>query len=304
MLGTNADLSGLERVRTVQLDHAGRLWIGSRSGVVARYDAKLRRLERFTLAGKSAYVLFEDRSGTMWAGSDAGLERFDSHERAFVQQPLPTARPTLVRALLQDREGALWVGTIAGLVKLTATTFAPTLFRHEALEVALAAFRHDQRTTRRSRGRLWVGTTAGLALLDRESGSFDVYRNDAADPKSLPDDNIVSLFEDRDGLLWIGTKFGGLAKWNPRTWSFGHHPARPEQGFASRNVMAITEDRSRRLWIGTFDGGIAVMDRNSGTATSVRHRPSSPNSLSEDRVMVAAHRSPAARSGPARWAAA
>ena len=62
----------------------------------------------------------------------------------------------------------------------------------------------------------------GLAWFDTATETFSSYHRDVAEPRSLPDDYVVSLFEDRGGSLWIGTKTGGLAKWNPRTWSFGH----------------------------------------------------------------------------------
>ncbi len=284
---------GLERVRAVHFDRHGMLWIGSRNAGLARFDPRTRKLERFRarngksgLSSDSTFALFEDRGGTLWAGTEVGLDRFDPHARRFIPQPLPLGRRASVRAMLQDGLGSFWVGTTAGLVRLDATTRAPTLYTHDSANARSLPSDSVNALLQDRSGRLWVGTTAGLALFDRATGTFDVYRNDPADAKSLPDDNVVSLFEDRNGLIWIGTQFGGLAKWNPRTWSFGHNPAREEAGFASRNIMAITEDRAGRLWVGTFDGGIAIMDRSTGRATSLRKQGDAPRALSDDRVMA------------------
>jgi diguanylate cyclase (GGDEF)-like protein len=290
------EATDLKRTRTVLFDSAGRLWIGGRDGGVARLDLRTRQLERFrhrgespnSLSSDSVFALFQDRSGTVWVGTETGLDRFEPQSRRFVTQPLPTgaSRRTLVRAVLQDRQGSLWVATTSGLVKLEGPARTPTLYVHDAADTRSLPSDTVNALLEDRAGRLWVGTTEGLALLDRTTGTFAVYRNDTADPKSLPDDNIVSLLEDRNGLLWIGTKFGGLAKWNPRTWDFGHHPARPDQGFASRNVMAFTEDHGGRLWVATFDGGIAIVDRRTGLATSLRRQPAMPGTLSDDRVMA------------------
>ena len=289
-----AAATGLDRVRTVLFDRSGRLWIGSRDAGIARLDLQTRELERFRAHGSdeagvssdSIFALYEDRTGTLWAGTEAGLDRFDTQSRKFIPQRLPIARHTAVRALLQDGLGSVWAGTAAGLVRLDGATRTPTVYLHDAANARSLPSDTVNALLQDRSGRLWVATTAGLALFDRASGTFDVYRNDPADAKSLPDDNVVSLFEDRNGLLWIGTKFGGLAKWNPRTWAFGHNPARAEQGFASRNVMALTEDRAGRLWVGTFDGGIAVVDRATGRATSLRKQGPKAFALSDDRVMA------------------
>lgn len=284
---------GLERARVVHIDRSRTLWIGTRSAGIARFDPRTRKLERFRarigasgLSSDSIFTLYEDRSGTLWAGTEAGLDRFDPQIRRFIAQPLTFARRAPVHAVLEDGLGSFWIGTAAGLIRLEGTTRTPALYIHDAARPGSLPSDTVNALLQDRSGRLWVGTSAGLALFDRATGTFDVYRNDPADPKSLPDDNVISLFEDRNGLLWIGTKFGGLAKWNPRTWSFGHNPARAEQGFASRNIMAITEDHAGRLWIGTFDGGIAIMDRSTGRAVSLRKQTSGASSLSDDRVMA------------------
>ncbi|HEY6123832.1 MAG TPA: diguanylate cyclase, partial [Steroidobacteraceae bacterium] len=111
-------------------------------------------------------------------------------------------------------------------------------------------------------------------------------RRDEAEARSLPDDYIVSLAEDRGGSLWIGTKSGGLAKWNPRTWSFGHVRASAEEGYSDRNITSFADDKLGRLWIGTFGSGINLLDRNSGRITPVRHVSGVRTSLSDERVMA------------------
>ena len=63
---------------------------------------------------------------------------------------------------------------------------------------------------------LWVATDDGLNLFDRESGTFARYGRDADNPQSLRDSDIMSLYQDRGGVLWVGTRLGGASHWNPR----------------------------------------------------------------------------------------
>ena len=72
-------------------------------------------------------------------------------------------------------------------------------------------------------GHLWVGTAGGLELLDRPPGRFSHYQHDASDAGSLRDSFIMSLYQDAAGLVWIGTRAGGVSRWNPRSWELGGH---------------------------------------------------------------------------------
>ena len=58
------------------------------------------------------------------------------------------------------------------------------------------------------RGYLWVGTFGGLARFDGER--FTVF--DSADMPPLGNNGILSLYESRSGVLWIGTLDGGLIR--------------------------------------------------------------------------------------------
>ena len=84
-------------------------------------------------------------------------------------------------------------------------------------------------------------------------------------------------------MLWVGTRNGGVYKWNPATWSFGHFTrmASNPDGLADKTVTSFAEDRIGRIWIGTF-GGLHVMDRQTGEI----HRFGSKAGAFTDRVMA------------------
>ena len=259
-LPVSSDAVGLHSARTIKFDARGRVWIGTRDAGVAIYDPRHRTLKRYRHDANDTASLSADAihsllivAGGAWIGTASGLDYIhDDPERAPLRYSLGAG---VVRDLLEDRAGMLWVATDHGLIGLEPGTGKQTLFQSDARNPNALPADEVQALLEDSAGRLWVGTTAGLALYDPNKRGFDSYKHDAADPASLPDDRIVSLFEDRGGLLWVGTQLAGVAKWNPRSWSFGHRLERGAPAMAN-NITSFTEDRAGTVWIGTFGAGL------------------------------------------------
>jgi diguanylate cyclase (GGDEF)-like protein len=210
---------GLETVRVIRLDQAGRLWIGAREGGVALFDPKEGRLVRLRhKAGDPASL-----------GDDS------------------------VFALLEDKGGAIWVGTQSGLDRLDLLSGK---FKHIALDpghsVRVHALAEDHH------GKLWIGTDSGLLQLDPATGTQLVFRHDGADARSLPSDQVTTLYIDSQERLWIGTE-DGLGRFDRESGTFDNYRKDPADtsSLPDNHILALHEDRTGLLWIGTRAGGVA-----------------------------------------------
>lgn len=107
-----------------------------------------------------------------------------------------------------------------------------------------------------SRGYIWVGTNSGLNRFD--GYGFKVYRHDPNDPNSISSNYILSLYEDEDGIIWVGTLMGGLNRFDRFTDRFTHYQHDPENesSLSHNDVSVIFEDEQKVLWIGTLGGGL------------------------------------------------
>jgi diguanylate cyclase (GGDEF)-like protein len=292
------EATDLQRIRMLSRDRLGRLWVASRDAGVAIFDARngeLRRLrhtptEPGSISDNSVFSVLHLRNGDTLIGTARGLDRTSAANFDVVRITLPVqlaapGQPLSVRALTESPDGMVWVGTDAGLGRYDPRGNGWRVYQADGSASGLPDNR-VQSLLIDSHGRLWIGLIRGLSWLDASTGSFASYFREEAELRSLPDDYVVSLFEDRGGSLWIGTKSGGLAKWNPRTWSFGHSRASSEEGFTDRNITSFAEDKLGRLWIGTFGSGINLLDRSTAKVTPLRHVPGQRGSLSDDRVMA------------------
>jgi ligand-binding sensor domain-containing protein/signal transduction histidine kinase len=95
-------------------------------------------------------------------------------------------------------------------------------------------------------GYLWLGTHLGLVRFD--GLRFRVF--DAGNTPELKSGRIATLFEDRQGALWVGTEGGGLARLELGAWT--NYSVR--EGLAHEVVNALGEDGGGRLWVGTLAG--------------------------------------------------
>ena len=286
-----------DKVRALHLDHDGHLWIATRTTGLAEVDVVTGQVRHFshsdsdaaTLSDDGVFAVAEGRDGELWVATHLGLDRLDpvsgrvDRLEPRIGAALGVTGPVQVNAVLEDQRADLWVGTDAGLVRIEGTDKAVRAYRNRRDAPSSLPSDRVQALLEDGAGRLWVGTAAGLALFDRRTERFDTYRHEAADPASLPDDYIISLYEDRTGLLWIGTKTKGVAKWNPRSWSFGHQLGDDPAGTA---VTAFAEDNGT-LWLGTFGAGLTAIDHRTGAARHYHHQPNAAHSLPDDRVMAA-----------------
>ena len=273
------------------------MWFGTDDGL-NKYDGYTFTIYKhdpenpLTLSDNSINVIFQDSHGTLWFGTNRGLDRFDPQNEVFhhyfnnPSDPL-SINGLSVSAIVEDAEGSLWVGTgDGGLNRLSPLDNSFTHFQHypdrlnSLVSDMVTALAVDPK------GGLWVGTYEGLDFYDPGTNTFTHYQNDPQDSNSLRDNKILSLFFDHSGLLWIGTEEGGLHRFNQVTQSFTSYQNRPGNPYSliSNYVRTIHEDEKGRLWIGGRKG-LHLMERSEDYFIRYQHDPNDPHSLSNDYIL-------------------
>ena len=94
-------------------------------------------------------------------------------------------------------------------------------------------------------------------------------------------DAVWSLFQDKSGIIWIGTFGGGINKYDPNSNRFTLYKASRYNpiSLSNNSVTSITEDHSGILWIGTFGGGVDGFDRKRNKFTYLFNEPNSSKSV-------------------------
>ena len=244
------------------------------------------------LSQGSVVCILQDRQGFMWFGTQDGLNRFDGYEfTVFKHSPADTTtlNDSFVITIAEDSSGTIFAGTLNKTEELNrfdpiTETFSRVSrdsvnLSHARIGAAFSSYQDPA-------GVRWSAVIGqGVTRFDRTTGKTTIFKDDPSDPASLLDNRVYSVFGDRTGTIWIGTR-EGLEKFDPRTEKFIHyrHDDKNPKSLSDNWVWPIHEDRSGNLWFGTFRGGLNRFDRVTETFTHFRHDESDPRSIGDDRV--------------------
>jgi signal transduction histidine kinase/ligand-binding sensor domain-containing protein len=100
---------------------------------------------------------------------------------------------------------------------------------------------------------LWILTNDGLFLYNYQTDKIERFGYDKNAGEVFITQDVNSLYEDPQGIVWVGTWNGGLSRYNPETKKMKNYTR--ENGLPSMSVQSILADEKNHvLWLSTFDG--------------------------------------------------
>ncbi len=197
--------------------------------------------------------IYMDETGFMWFGTADGLNRYDGHKfRIYRPQTIKgnDIGNINVSDVCKKSDTELWVCSDLGLYIYDYKE--DLLQRYQPLSDIIAnciQITRDQKC--------WIGSNNGLYCLDPENGRIETFTHNSKET-SLSNNSINTLYEDSNGVLWIGTK-GGLCAYDRANHTFNNYLTNKPS-----NVMAIRGDQMGNLWIGDILNGLLVGNMKSG----------------------------------------
>jgi signal transduction histidine kinase/ligand-binding sensor domain-containing protein len=282
----------------------GRLWIGTTEGLVSWKDGKLTHYPK--VAGQLVSSLLEDREGTIWVtstgtGTTGRLCAIQSGNAECYGENGSFGRG--VESLYEDSRGNLWAGGTFGLWRWkpgppkiypmpgSGITHSEALIegangvlliamqremwqlvdgKAEAYPLQGAVGQFKPHVLLRDRnGGLWIGT-ADHGLLHVHDGRTDLFgRSDG-----LSGNYVQSVFEDREGDIWVAT-LDGLDRFR----DFAVPSVSVQEGLSGANVTSVLAAADGSVWLGSHDGLNRWSDGHVATYTK------RGNGLPEDVIM-------------------
>jgi ligand-binding sensor domain-containing protein len=191
---------------------------------------------------KCVWSLMEDHDKNLWMGIYGGgiyVNSFDGIISHYTTNE--GLRGNVIFSFFQDSQKNIWIGSSIGLSKFKDNEFISfdTSFHH-----SITYIQEDRN------GDIWLCTDAGLAIL--KNGKI-ILKDEKSAFRKGP---ARYLYEDQEGVLWIGTHGNGLCRLkNGKTFYFNDYTKQLD-----KNVWSIVEDRSGNFWMPS-NAGMYVVDK-------------------------------------------
>jgi len=299
--GQSANSVGFLIGNSLARDRAGRLWIGADDSL-NRYDPATGSFKQYRSPNNDcgtvaiAHDIIEDQDGVIWLATDDGVTALDpATSKTTCHRPryTPGVGETRIIAMAAIPDGTLWITSSEGLYALDRRSGKVT--RHIKLETPsgrkFVSTGFPSRPFQDSTGRLWFGLSSGgdLASVDVASGEVTVYafRNGGLAPNASS--GVMSIQEDRDRALWLGTDKLGLVKLMPERTEAIWYQSNPDDpdGLRGDLVVGLYKDRDGSFWSTTKSGAVYRFDTERARFRSYRHQQASTQSLGRGSVTAA-----------------
>jgi ligand-binding sensor domain-containing protein/signal transduction histidine kinase len=213
---TEKDGLSSDNVLRIIPDKSGNLWFGTGGGV-SKYDGK--SFTNFTredgLSSNQVHSILEDKSGNLWFGTNGGgVTEYDGKNFIHFTEKEGLSGND-VYSILEDKSGNLWFGTMGGgLTKFDGISFTHLTEKEGLSNNYVGSILEDRN------GNLWFGTRFGLSKFSKEKSAIfsdkvklnNVQKGDIYFKNYNYDDGFLgiacnnnSIWESKDGTIWIGT---------------------------------------------------------------------------------------------------
>jgi signal transduction histidine kinase/ligand-binding sensor domain-containing protein/DNA-binding response OmpR family regulator len=283
-------------IYSLLIDDRDLLWTGFWGAGLNVIDRK-GNVKHFALTGPSGQSstdyniilsIFQDRSGTIWVGTDGGGVCKLQETKTFFDTYSPgnsSLSNGHILSLMEDSDKTIWIGTKAGGVNTLSNgriTQHPEILQQTGnRDVNIVyTFHQDRNKT------IWFGTSMGLhKVVKFENNKINSVLVRVAPSESVPR-KVTAVLTDSRGRLWAGTQQHGLYRSRENistSMTFKNYEASKasHHGLFENRVSYLFEDSKKRMWVGTYQG-LYVYDDAQDRFTGIYHRHGDAKSLSND----------------------
>ena len=236
-------------------DSRNNLWLGHDEGKLTRLNHKEQSVQIFSLeSSKYKKVLFRDmiidKKDNIWLASNVGMFKFDVVTQSFT---LFEKSPENIWRLAFKSQNEILIGTKKGLYNIDLNTKIYTSSsQFKDIWVTDFIINPDQSVWVSSYGEGLFFKSAQKSFTDK----FTQYKVDEKSRTGLISNYLLSLYRDKQDIIWIGTDGYGLQRYDDKQRQFGHQKnvENDPSSISHDFVRAILKDTKGNIWIGTRKG--------------------------------------------------
>ena len=244
--------------------------------------------------------IYRDSNDTMWVGTTNGLNRYDEKNNKFIKYYSDGTYKSITNNYITDidenESGELWVSTRDGISIIDLDTYninngrdkynnreyiynadkdndgnmwvigKESLFRILNKDYELGIYNiydcenlsYDMtKILCHTNGDIWLSCGSGLIRYIASTNETKIYNEG---PDYLISNSIRCLYEDRSGVLWVGTNKGVSILNTKQQFSTRINNILVQNQIYGNSVKSFLQDSNNDLWIGTEENGVIQFD--------------------------------------------
>ena len=156
-----------------------------------------------------------------------------------------------------EKDNQLWIATDGGGINiLDFQTMKFSHLKHISDDEQSLPNNSIYRLYKDQMDNIWIGSIHG-GLFAIKKVFIKTYKDvPLNNPNGISERTVVSIFEDKDTLLWIGTDGGGINSFDQKTNTFHHYPTT-----YGEKVTSITDFSENELLLSCFNKGVYTFNK-------------------------------------------
>ena len=223
---------------------------------------------------EKGFPVVTDKHKNVWLATSNGLSKFNLSSKTFrnyfhIPSDPKSIPDNYINAIYEDKEGEIWIGTNNGFCKYDPASDNFISFDTRFRNNSVFSILQD------SRGNFWFATFGGgvnVVFFDKEKRkvlNIENYSNDIHDEKSLINDVVSALYEDKSHIIWIGTFLGmNTLDLKPKKFLlYKKTESHTSIDLLDNFIASVYKDEKDVLWIGNWGKGLNLFDQKTGRVT-------------------------------------
>jgi signal transduction histidine kinase/DNA-binding response OmpR family regulator/ligand-binding sensor domain-containing protein len=279
-------------MNSVYEDRQGNIWVASQSFFIKKYNPQQNIFPFFkhisnnpnSLAGYYVLCIYIDSKNNIWFGhQNTGLTKYNPRTKTYKHYNHHPENPNglsenWINAICEDNDGNIWIGTQSNGINILNP--ANDTFRQ------ITADNQNPKELSSNNVKMIIKSTSGdLYIISNQSG-MQLYNVDNEqfvkldlDTTSTEDEDILAMYEEQFGKLWVGTRTNGMYSVSIKDYqieSVEHYIHNPydQQSLSNNLIGDIIQPQvgdTNALWIST-NGGLNRFDLQTRTFTHLMEK--------------------------------
>lgn len=259
--GKDSELSNGD-ITTIYRDSNDTMWIGTKYGL-NKYDEVNNRFIKYYSDGSNSSItnnyitdLQEDDFGYLWISTIDGIAVMNLNTNSIYNSKNENDKLEYVYEIDKNCKGEIWISAKSGIFKVINIDYETGSFNVD-IRIETESYNNVTQLLHKSNGYMWLSEGNGLIRYIISSNKIKIYN---AAPNYLLSNSITCLYEDRSGVLWVGTNKGISILNIEQQFSNTINNILNKYGIYESSITTFWEDDNNDLRIGTDENGLIKFD--------------------------------------------